>query len=335
MAVYIRSIGAWVPERRVTNDELAAKIDTSDEWIRSHTGIGARHLADDRDSTSDLGARAARIALERAGLKATDINLIVFATATQDYTGFPSTACVLAKKIGASGAAAFDISAACSGFIYGLSIADAMLAKTRGNALVVSAEILSRFLDWNDRSTCVLFGDGAGAAVLSWDDSLEPSKGGRGIIHTILHSYGEEYDALTIQNAGYRADAAHRDPTTGIWNGKPAVTMDGRRVYNFAVAENVSLYQDMSAATGISLEAVDWFVPHQANARIISAAASRLKIDESKFFVNIEDYANTSAASVPIALNDMYNKGLLKSGQIIMTVGFGAGLTSGGAVIRW
>ncbi len=330
MAAYIRSIGAYLPKKRLSNDDLSKIVDTTDEWIRSHTGIGFRHIAEDADSVSDLAARAANDALEAAGLLPEDISLIILATATPDYAGFPSTACVVQHKIGARNAAAFDLTAACSGFMYGLTMAETYLAAKGGHALVVAGETLSRAVDWTDRNTCVLFGDGAGAAVLSVSQGEGQSGESGKIIGTQLRSYGSDYDAIIIKNAGFRINPADNDRSKG-----PGIAMDGRRVYNFAVNEVSEVTQKLVSDAGFSLDQVKWFVPHQANARIISAAAKRLGVDESRFFMNIEEYANTSAASIPIALHDMDKKGLLTRGDLIVSVGFGAGLTSAGVLYRW
>jgi 3-oxoacyl-[acyl-carrier-protein] synthase-3 len=326
MSSYIKAIASWVPEKRVSNEDLAKTVETSDEWIRSHTGIGFRHIIDDADAVSDMGLRAAIAALKKAGLEPSDLKLLIVATATPDYIGFPSTACVIQGKLGCDGIPAFDITTACSGFIYGLSIIDAMLPSLGGgHALLISTEALSRFTDWKDRNTCVLFGDGAGAAVISTEGG-----NGSGIRTTILKAYGKDADALYTEAGGSRKPAI---PGEGV--AQPFIRMDGRRVYDFAVNENVELIQEIIAKAGTSIEDVDWIVPHQANARIIRAAAKRLDIPESKVFVDIEDYANTSSATIPIALSDMEAKGLLKKGQALILTGFGAGLTSGAALIRW
>ncbi len=326
MPICIKAISSWVPLNRVSNDDLAKTVDTSDEWIRSHTGIGFRHIIDPADAVSDMGVRAAQAALEKSGLQPGDIKMILVATSSPDYLGFPSTACVIQGKLGCSGAPAFDLTAACSGFIYGLSIIDAMLPTMGGgHALLIAAEALSRLTDWSDRNTCVLFGDGAGAAVLSTG-----AGDGCGILATILRAYGEDSDALYTDAGGcrlpYPADSQAR---------APAIRMDGRRVYNFAVGENVEILKDITAKAGLSIQDLDWIVPHQANARIIQAAAKRLDIPDSKVFIDIEDYANTSSATIPIALCDMERRGLLKRGQLVAMTGFGAGLTSGAALLRW
>jgi 3-oxoacyl-[acyl-carrier-protein] synthase-3 len=325
MSVLVRSLGVHIPERRITNEELGTMVDTTDEWIRSHTGIGARHIATDGVQTSDLGADAARKALAEAGISPKDLDFIVVATATPDFLGFPSTACILQDKIGAHGSAAFDIVAGCTGFIYALEIASSMLEARKGrHALVVGAETLSRVTDWTDRSSCVLFGDGAGAAVLS-----RIEEGGRGILKTILGADGGGAGDLVLQQAPRLTSFERSPPQT------PRIEMNGKAVYNFAVKSITVLIERMLHTSMYHLGDFTWIVPHQANARIVQAAAKRLGIPEERFFMNMEEYANTSAASIPIALDEMLGKGLLKRGDLLMLVGFGAGLTYGATIIRW
>jgi 3-oxoacyl-[acyl-carrier-protein] synthase-3 len=328
MPIYLRSIGAYAPEKRVSNDDLAKTIDTSDEWIRSHTGIGARHIAADSESTSDLAAKAALKAIEAAGLTKDDITYFSLSSATQDYGSFPSTACVAQGKLGLKNAFAFDISAACSGFIYGLALAESYVLQHGGNAIVAAGEVLSRTVDWTDRATCVLFGDGAGAAVVS--ATKGPEGQNHEILDSIVKSYGENYDALYLGNVGFRPEVINAPEMK-----KPRMTMDGHRVYNFAVNENVTLIQALVEKAGLTLADIKWIVPHQANSRIIQAAAKRLGLQENRFFVNIQEYANTSACSIPLALADMEKQNLLKAGDKIILVGFGAGLTSGAMLIQW
>lgn len=326
MGVIIKSTGASIPANRVTNDDLAKKIDTTDEWIRSHTGIGCRHFADEGKVTSDLAAEAGRQALERAGITPQAIDVLVVATATPDYFGFPSTSCIVQDKLGCTNAAVFDIAAGCTGFIYAIDIAGSMLGKFgRKRALVIGAETLSRIMDWNDRSTCVLFGDGAGAAVLEYTDSE-----GSGILYSWLQAKGD--GALNLYLSQPRRDSAYvRHP----FEKDPSVIMNGKNVYMFAVKAITDIIEHLIAVSGYKLEEFAWIVPHQANARIVQAAAKRFGIPENKFYMNMEEYANTSAASVPIAFNEMIEKGLLKSGDLVMTMGFGAGLTYGGTIILW
>ncbi|HET7838748.1 MAG TPA: beta-ketoacyl-ACP synthase III [Rectinemataceae bacterium] len=325
MSVRIASVGVHIPQRRMSNEELASMIDTTDEWIRSHTGIGNRHIAADGSLTSDLAADAARSALARAGVGATDLDFILVATATPDYFGFPSTACVIQEKLGAKGCAAFDISAGCTGFIYALEIAASMLEARRGaHALVIGAETLTRVTNWADRSTCVLLGDGAGAAVLSRTD-----ENGRGILDAILGADGSGAKDLRLVQA--ERTTTFRPAAAMV----PYLEMNGKSVYNFAVKTIVSLVEGLLAKGSHAMGDIDWVVPHQANARILQAAAKRLGLPESRFYMNMEEYANTSSASIPIALEEMDRKGLLKQGALVMLLGFGAGLTYGGALLRW
>lgn len=326
MGVIIKATGASIPKNRITNDDLAKKIDTDDEWIRSHTGIGCRHFADEGKVTSDLAAEAGKQALERAGLSPSDIDVLIVATATPDYFGFPSTSCIVQAKLGAANAAVFDITAGCTGFIYGIDIAGSMLGKFgRTRALVIGAETLSRIMDWNDRSTCVLFGDGAGAAVLEYTTSEDT-----GIVYSWLQAKGEGADNLYLSQP--KRDSAYiRHP----FEKDPSVIMNGKNVYMFAVKAITDIIERLIKVSGYKLEDFQWIVPHQANARIVQAAAKRFGIPENKFYMNMEEYANTSAASVPIAFDEMATKGLLKKGDLVMTMGFGAGLTYGGTIIKW
>jgi 3-oxoacyl-[acyl-carrier-protein] synthase III len=325
MSVVIRSVGVHIPERRITNDELAAMVDTTDEWIRSHTGIGNRHIAADGKQTSDIGAEAALQAMKKAGIGPHDVDYIVVATCTPDYYGFPSTACLIQEKIGAHGSAAFDLSAGCTGFIYALNVAQGLLESGQGrNALVIGSEILSRVVDWKDRATCVLFGDGAGAVVLS-----RIQEGGRGLLKSMLGADGGGSQDLILRQPERLKAFEQPEP----W--QPAILMNGQNVYNFAVKSITVLIERLMHASVYSLDEFRWIVPHQANARIVQAAAKRLKIPEERFYMNMEEYANTSAASIPIALWEMDQKGLLKKGDLIMLIAFGAGLTYGATVLRW
>lgn len=326
MTAEIKSIGAFIPEKVVSNDQLAEMIDTSDEWIRSHTGIRNRHIAEPGVSASDLGVGAAKIALDRANLPASEVDVVIVATATGDYPGFPSTACIIQDRIGAKKAAAFDILAGCTGFVYAVALArDMILGGGYRNILVVGTEVLSSSTNWKDRNTCVLFGDGAGAVVVSQGD--DP---GRGIQRTMLCSDGSGAQHL-IRRAG-----GSREPFSEETSVEDAhIWMNGQRVYAFAVKVNTVVIKTLLGETGLSIDEIDYIVPHQANERIIQAAADRLSIPMEKFYLNIAEYANTSSASIPIALNELYERNLLNKGMGIMIVGFGAGLTYGGAVIRW
>ncbi len=327
MNAYIKSIGTYIPEKRVTNDELAETMDTSDEWIRSHTGIGSRHIADKEMNTADMAVKASEVALERAGLKAEDIDMIILTTATPDYIGFPATACIVQDRLGAKNAGAFDLIAGCTGFVYGLEVAKNFLAGGKyNNILLVSAEMLTQIANWEDRNTAVLFGDGAGAAVISVSED-----GTSGIDDTILKADGSGAFALE-RHVGGVAHPYEEGKTT--W-AETALYMDGQAVYKFAVKVNTELISSLLERNNLTIDDIKWIVPHQANERILQAAAKRLKLSMDKIFLNLEEYANTSSASIPIALNDLYEKGELERGDILLLTGFGAGLTYGGAIIRW
>ncbi|MFA6856381.1 MAG: beta-ketoacyl-ACP synthase III [Treponema sp.] len=337
MAVEITATGSYVPERIVTNDDLAKIVDTSDEWIRSHTGIGARHIARDEQATSDLAYESAINVLrtvdpENPGNAAADIDLIVVSTASPDYPGFPSVACIVQDRIGAKNAAAMDLTAGCTGFIYALDTAGCMLAcGGRKKALVIGADTLSRITDWTDRNTCVLFGDGAGAVMLESTDAPSSGPCKRGIIRSILGADGSGSEYLMLRRGGTREPFRK-----GEIIGTPAhIEMDGQAVYLFAVNTVVNTIQRLLEAENLRMDQIKRIIPHQANERIISAAAKRLGIGMDKFFLNIEKYANTSTASVPLALDELAREGSLKKGDIIMTIGFGAGLTYGGNLIVW
>ncbi|HIW35659.1 MAG TPA: ketoacyl-ACP synthase III [Candidatus Treponema faecavium] len=314
MAVVIRGTGNAVPAQKMPNEALDEKLETSDEWIRSHTGIGSRYVAAQDETSSVLGARACQKALEQAGVSADAVDLIVCATATPDYQGFPATACLIQAKLGAVKAAAFDVSAACSGFIYALESAAGLLER-RGwrYALVCGAETLTRIVDWSDRSTCVLFGDGAGAVLVerTADDSRQ-----KGIGEVILGADGAGGGELFIDEQRH-------------------IRMNGRAVYTFAVRVLSETVERLLEKEGLSIDDVDLVVCHQANSRILAAAAKRLGIDSAKIVNNMEEYGNTSAASIPITYADLVAQGRLREGMTIISAGFGAGLTWGGCVIRW
>ena len=348
MAIEIIGTGRALPSRRVSNDDLAARIDTSDEWIRSHTGIGSRYLADDDTATSDLALEAAKNALamvagyagddpaERdraAAEEAKSIGAIVLGTCTQDYVGNPSTACVVQHKLGATNAWAMDIAAACTGFICGLETAAGMLtiSKSHKRALVIGAETLSKVVDWSDRSTCVLFGDGAGAAVLEKTAAPCEGAGRRGLVRTSLMADGSGAESLLFRRGGSRHPFK---PGETVEKGI-CVEMNGQEVYNFAVRAVTDTIGALLKDEGLAADDLAWIIPHQANARIIQAAVRRLKIPAEKFFMNIEEYANTSAASIPIALDELNRGGKIAKGDMVMTVGFGGGLTYGGNIIIW
>ncbi|MDR1903615.1 MAG: ketoacyl-ACP synthase III [Treponema sp.] len=348
MAIEFISTGSAIPAKRITNEELAVKIDSTDEWIFSHTGIRGRHVVNEDTATSDLAVEAAKKALlqaaswkggsieeEEAALRdaALGMDLIILGTATPDYIGCPSTACIVQDKLGAKNAGCMDISAGCTGFIYGLETAAALLSvnSKRKRALVIGAETLSNITDWDDRRTCVLFGDGAGAAVIEKTGAPSSGEGRRGLIRSVLHADGSGSDNLKILRGGsrnpYRAGEVIDIP--------PHINMNGREVYKFAVKALTDTIEELLNEEKIAVDDLARIVPHQANARIVQAAAKRLGIAEKKFFLNIEDYANTSAASIPIALDEMSRGGDLHRGDLIMTIGFGAGLTYGGNLFVW
>ena len=333
MAYEIVATGRAVPPRRVTNDELAKDIDTSDEWIRSHTGIGSRYIAGEEVAASDLALEAARNAM--AQLENPDplaLDMIIVATTTSDYYGSPSTACIVQEKLGAARAGAFDVSAACTGFIYSLEIAAGLLSTgDRKRILVIGSEVLSKFVDWQDRSSCILFGDGAGAAILEKTSAPCEGSGKRGLIRTILRSDGSGAEHIVFLRGGSRYPYMEGE-TIDI---PIHVDINGQAVYNFAVKAITDTISEILFMEEISVDDVTWIVPHQANARIIQAAAKRLKIPEEKCFLNIEEFANTSAASIPIALDELNRSGRIKRGDLILTVGFGSGLTYGGNLIVW
>ena len=315
MSVIIRAAAKALPKNHVTNDDLAKKIDTSDEWIRSHTGIGARYIAEEGETSASLGARSSEEALKKAGLEANQVDLIVCATATPDYHGFPANACLIQESLAAENAACFDLSAACSGFLYALDTAEALMAKHNWKyALIIGTEVLSSIVDWEDRATCVLFGDGAGTILL--ENNAEIDKAERGLSSFILGAQGSGSQYLYNKFG-------------------EALQMDGRAVYNFAVGIMTQLIKDLMEKENLTEDMVDYFVCHQANERILSAAAKRLGFKMDKFIISLDEYGNTSSASIPLTLVDMDEKGMLKEGMTIVSAAFGAGLTYAGAVFRW
>jgi len=318
MPSMIAGTGHYLPARILTNAELARSVDTSDEWIRTRTGIAQRHIADEGEQTSDLALAAARRALDAAGLAAEQVDLIVVATTTPDMI-FPSTACILQAKLGAHGGPAFDVQAVCAGFVYALTIADKMVASGAvRNALVVGAEIYSRILDWKDRGTCVLFGDGAGAVVLL------PSQA-PGVLASKLHADGAYKDILCVP--GHVRD--------GEVSGRPFVHMDGQQVFKFAVKVLADSAQDALALAGLPMSAIDWLIPHQANLRIIDATARKLGVPPERVVVTVDKHANTSAASIPLALDAAVRDGRIHDGQHVMMLGVGGGFTWGSVLVRW
>jgi len=346
MAIEIIGTGRAVPPNKVSNEDLMTRMDTTDEWIRSHTGIGSRHYVDESTACSDLAAEAALNALamsagytgddkaqrDKAAAEAAEtIDLIIVATVTADYYGTPSTSCIVQHKIGAKNAAAMDVVAGCTGFVYGLETAAGLLCinSQRKRALVIGAEVLSKVVDWEDRKTCVLFGDGAGAVVI--EKTADCCQGKSGLIKTLLYADGSGADSLVMRRGGSRYPFKKGE----VIDKAICVEMNGQEVYNFAVGAISDTINALMESANINIDDVAWIVPHQANARIVKAARIRLRIPAEKFYMNIEEYANTSAATIPLALDEMNRNGLIKKGDIVLTVGFGGGLTYGGNIIIW
>lgn len=323
--VGILGTGSYLPEKKLTNFDLEKMVDTTDEWIKTRSGIECRRIADPEMATSDMSTEAAKRAIENAGLKPEDIDMIITATITPDMF-FPSTACIVQKNLGAVNASAFDISSACTGFLYGITIAEKFIQSGSNKyILVIGAETLSRILDYKDRNTCVLFGDGAGAAVIG------PVTGNYGIQSTYLGADGTKGDTLFIAGGGSRNPATHETIDRGLHY----LRMDGSEVFKFASRIMSEATEIAMSKAGITKEEVGYVIPHQANIRIIDSAIKRLKIEKEKVYVNLDKYGNMSAASVPVALDEANRKGLLKDGENIVLVGFGAGLTWGSAIVTW
>jgi len=314
----VRGVGSYLPARIMTNEELSKTIDTSDEWIQQRVGIKQRHIAAEGEFTSDLAVHAARRALDNARLSPAEIDLIIVATTTPDLT-FPATAAIVQQKLGMHHGAAFDIQAVCSGFVYGIVTADSYLKNgVARRALVIGAETTSRILDWTDRTTCVLFGDGAGAAVLELGGD-----GDRGILASSLRSDGHFADKLnttggpsTTQSIGF-------------------VHMEGKEVFRHAVGKITDVVENVLGATGYTVKDLDWFVPHQANRRIIEGAGEKLHIPPEKVVITVDRHANTSAASVPLALTEAVSDGRIKRGDLVIIEAMGGGFTWGASLIRW
>lgn len=320
--VGIAGTGAYVPSLAVTNDDISELVETNDEWIMKRTGIRERRISQGED-TSDMASKAALCALERADVEPKDVELIIVATISPDMF-IPSVACLVQSKIGADDAACFDINVACSGFVYAMEIAQSMMKSMNyKNALIIGSETLSKVINWKDRSTCILFGDGAGAAVLKRTE--EP-----GIMKSYLKSEGKKGDALTIGaadfNTPFSKESFERDRH---------IYMNGGDVLKFAVNALADSVNKVLDKTGLSMDDIKYIVPHQANVRIIQSAAKKLHTDLDKFYINLEKYGNTSSASVPIALNEMYEKGMLKKGDKFIVVAFGGGLTYAATMIEW
>lgn len=318
MRAVIRGIGSYLPERVMTNDELSALVDTSDSWIQERTGIRERHIVAEGQFTSDLGYEAAKAALDDAGMSADDIDLIVVATSTPDLT-FPATATIIQEKLGMNHGAAFDIQAVCSGFIYGVHVANALL-KSGGakRAILIGAETFSRILDWEDRGTCVLFGDGAGAIVIEAVEGTES-----GILHSYVRSDGRHRDMLYVDGGPSRTQ------TVGH------LRMLGNQVFKHAVTDIAQVIRDCAEQAGVEIADINWFVPHQANQRILTAVAKRLKLRPEQVVSTVANHANTSAASVPLAMDTAVKDGRIKRGDLVMLEAFGGGFTWGAALLRY
>jgi 3-oxoacyl-[acyl-carrier-protein] synthase-3 len=318
--MYSRIIGtgSYLPEKIMTNDDLARIVDTSDEWIRTRSGIRSRHVAAEGQLASDLALPAAQRAMEAAGVTGSQIDLIIVATTTPDII-FPSTACILQAKLGIAGCPAFDVQAVCSGFVYGLTIADLFIkAGQAKHVLLIGTEVYSRILDWTDRGTCVLFGDGAGAVVVAASDQA-------GILATKLHADGSHKEMLCVPGSVHAGK---------VW-GNPFVQMDGGGVFKFAVRVFEEGANEVLAAAGLGVGDVDWFIPHQANIRIMEATAKKLGMPKEKLIATVHHHGNTSAASIPLALDEAVRDGRVQSGQTLLLEGVGGGFTWGAVLLRW
>ena len=315
---YILGCGGYVPKKILTNNDLSKKLNTTDEWIKTRTGINQRHIADKKQLNSDLGLEAAKKAIKNSKIKISDIDLIIVATSTPDHT-FPSTAARIQGKLGIKKGFAFDIQAACSGFIYAMSVADNFLSNNQAsNALIIGSEIFSRILDWNDRSTCVLFGDGAGAIVLSKKKNMNS-----GIISTELYSDGRFYDLLYV-NGGVASNqkAGH-------------IKMKGKEVFKHAVKKMVSSIKFNLKKNKLKKEDIDWIIPHQANKRIMDMSAIKLGVSKNKVLMTVDQYANTSTASIPLTLDYALSNNIIKRGEIIVFEAIGGGLTWGCSILKY
>ena len=318
----IAGTGSYLPEKVVTNDDLSKVVDTSDEWIRTRTGIRQRHVAADGQTSSDMGHQAALKAIEAAGIDPSGIDLIVVGTTTPDYV-FPSTACLIQQKLGVPGCPAFDVNAACSGFLFALSVADQFIRTgSARTVLVVGVETLTRMVDWTDRTTCVLFGDGAGAVVLKADADT-------GILSTHLHADGNKRDLLCCP-VGVSAGFDNSLPNAGV-----RITMAGNEVFKHAVKALDSVVDEALEANGLDKGDLDWLIPHQANLRIIEATAKRLDMPMERVIVTVDRHGNTSSGSVPLALDEAVRAGKIQRGQLVLLEAFGGGFTWGSALLRY
>ena len=317
----IEGTGGYLPEKALSNHDLEKLVDTSDQWITERTGIKKRHIAAEGETTCDLAEHAARQAMDAAGVTATDIDLIIVATTTPDRV-FPSTACLLQQRLDIHGCAAFDVQAVCTGFVYALGIADKFISSgSHRCALVVGAETMSRIIDWSDRGTCVLFGDGAGAVVLGASEEA-------GILSTHLHADGHYKDLLSTTGG---VSEGYGDQAAGVVH----VTMQGNEVFKVAVNTLGRIVDETLAANNMDKSDIDWLVPHQANIRIINATAKKLKLDTDHVVVTVQEHGNTSSASVPLALNEAVRDGRIKRGETILLEAFGGGFTWGSALLRY
>jgi len=322
---HIRGLGSYLPDKVLTNADLERIVDTTDEWIVSHTGIRERRIAADDQATSDLALLAGQRALQDAGVGPEGLDLVIVTTVTPDHF-FPATACIVQDKIGARNAAAFDLVSGCTGFVYGLSVASEFIQTgAMQYILVISAEKLSCITDWTDRSTCVLFGDGAGAAVVG------TGSGEAGLLAFVLESYGDHGDLLMIPAGGSRL----RIDEEVLARHDDCLTMEGPELFKLAVRGIPEVSDKVIAKAGLDNSDIDWVIMHQANIRIIESAAKRLSIPDDRVVINVDKYGNTSAASMAIALDEVYRQGKLQRGDNILLVGFGAGFTLGAAVVRW
>ena len=318
--------GAAVPKKVLTNADLEKLVDTSDEWITTRTGIKERHVVSEGEKFSDLCTKAAEQALKRAHIKPEDLDMILVGTISGDMV-FPATSCLVQHNLGASKAAATDVGAACVGFLYGLHLADGLIQSNKAeNVLVIGGEILTRYVDWTDRGTCVLFGDGAGAAV------LQATKGDHGILGSVMKSNGAYADFICMPGGGSNHPA--NDPKS-IEQRLPFIRMKGNETFKVAVKAMADVTGVLLAEQGFTHEEIDLFIPHQANERIINAVGEKLKIAPSKVYKNIERYGNTSAASIPIALDECVHEGRLEAGDLVLLTAFGSGLVWGSVLIRW
>jgi 3-oxoacyl-[acyl-carrier-protein] synthase III len=323
--VGITGVGSYTPEGKVTNQDLEKLVDTTDEWITSRTGIKVRQKASDQEVTSDLAVIAAKKALDVAGAKPEEIDLIILATITPDMY-VPATACVIQHKLGCKRAAAFDINAGCTGFAYGLAMASGLVGcKKYNKVLVIGYETLSKIVDWTDRNTCILFGDGGGAAV------VEPVEEGYGILFDLLGADGSDASLIEVPGGGSCNPASLET----VEQKMHYIKMKGSEVFKFAVNAVSQAISDMAEKSGLSMDEINLIIPHQANDRILESAARKLKMPKEKFYTNLENYGNTSAGSIPLALDEALQKGLIKKGDNIFLVGFGAGMTWGGVAMKW